>query len=194
MEFIKAYVQDYLYTDLTTVEIGALIKIQALAAYFEREPSEKEILKHVTRPTYTRVVSKLQGSRNTLADMVQRVCDDAAEVVRIRCAGAARRKKSREYSKKGPMPREREEEIREEESRVDKKSASRADTTTTTLSIPSVSEVELYIKDNNKNVNAEKFVAYYASTNWKGVSNWQAKIDYWDSTERNPKKNKSRLL
>lgn len=50
-------------------------------------------------------------------------------------------------------------------------------------STPTLEEIKAYITANNYKTDADKFYSCYQSKGWKGVEDWKAKVDYWESKD-----------
>ena len=123
MDWIKVKTKHYLNTDLTLLERGAFITIQLLTAQLERIPTEKEMLKHVSKKSLSAIADRLDTRSTTLAEVLDKVCEDVAKVSHGRSQANDRKKKERTNSKKELLshvtaPRQiREDKIREDKNK-----------------------------------------------------------------------------
>jgi len=100
MDWIKVKTVHILdeYTDLTPHEFNAWIKIMALAARLEHEPTREQILKHVHCATLRSLNEKLMKHSCTLHDVLMKVLCDVHDVVIRRETWKNNKKKYRELN------------------------------------------------------------------------------------------------
>lgn len=70
------------------------------------------------------------------------------------------------------------------ESKVKEKSESKAK-----FAPPTVEEVKAYCSERKNGINAEYFVNYYTERNWRGVTDWKARIRSWETNGIDNKSN-----
>lgn len=51
---------------------------------------------------------------------------------------------------------------------------------------PTLKEITDLCRQENLNINPEKFFHYYSAKNWSGISDWKAKAREWSATEKPP--------
>lgn len=103
MDWIKIKTGHILNTGLTLIQIGALVKMQALTAHLERIPSEKELNREVAEKARRGLAEVLQSQRTSPAEVLQKVCEDCARVMEQRHTSSARIKKWRSDQEKQAM-------------------------------------------------------------------------------------------
>jgi hypothetical protein len=98
MDWIKVLNRHILfeYTDLTPNEFQAWIKLMALCAYLEHEPTKQQILKEVHHATLKSLDDKLMKHSTTLHDVFMKVLCDVHDVVMAR---ESSKQRMREYRK-----------------------------------------------------------------------------------------------
>jgi len=95
MDWFKVKTKHILNTELSLLEIGCLIKIEALATHLERVPNEKEIKKEIPEKTLRSIADKLQRQRTDVAEVLQKVCEDVARATQSKRNDTARVQKHR---------------------------------------------------------------------------------------------------
>ena len=119
MDWIKVLNRHVLleYNDLRDSEFVAWIKIMALAAYLEHEPTHEQMLKYVHHATLKSLDDKLMKHSCTLHDVLMKVLCDAHEVSMRREAWKQKKKQQREDKKNVPRDVPRDVPDREKEKR-----------------------------------------------------------------------------
>ena len=126
MDWIKVKVKHilYEYPDLTEKEFSAWIKVMALTAVLEHEPTEKQLLQHIHHKTLRSLQEKLKTRSTDLQDIFKKVLIDVQEVVNKKEYWKTKKAEQRGKSKnvqedmqetsKNREEKRREEKIREE--------------------------------------------------------------------------------
>jgi len=185
MDWIK--IKDKHLVGWSLIEVGAIVKIQLLAARLERKPTEKEMLAEVPQATYRQVARRLQGLRTSLAEVLHKVCRDVAAVEERRCRGLARLKKWREKGKKGGgVTRNgdvlREDKIREDKIREDKKGKGNR------FAPPTLAVIKELWEGGGLKGDPEEFFNHFESNGWRvggrgAMKNWMAAARNWSKRE-----------
>lgn len=64
--------------------------------------------------------------------------------------------------------------------------------TVNTVSLtPTLPQVKAFVSEEKLKINPEKFYYYYQNKNWKGISDWKAKVREWNATEKKSESNTS---
>lgn len=125
MDWIKVLNRHILleYNDLRDSEFAAWIKIMALAASLEHEPSREQMLKYVHHATLQSLDDKLMNHSCTLHEVLMKVLCDVHDVSMKREQWKQKKKQQRLVIKnvQGDVPRDVSGEIREEKSREENK-------------------------------------------------------------------------
>ena len=102
MDWIKVKVKHALaeYSDLTSVEYAAWIKIMALTAFLEAIPSEKQILQIIHKSTSNSLQTKLKSHSNSLQTILKKVLEDVDYASNLKKQNCSKVKKWRELHKK----------------------------------------------------------------------------------------------
>jgi hypothetical protein len=82
MEWIKIKVKHILYVDLTCVQVGTLIKLQALTAGMERIPSKKEMMKHVHHKQLKSLEESLENIKKESDKSTHSFSEDVQDMVK----------------------------------------------------------------------------------------------------------------
>jgi hypothetical protein len=192
MDWIKAFSRDYLYTELTIFELGAITKLKCLTAHLERIPTEKEMTKHVPKRSLDKLRSKLEDLSEPLGACLERCCEDARHYAQVASNARTRNKKSYTKGKNHEIHtgQIREDKIREEEIREDKKGGvPPGPPSTSFFSPPTKANVTAFCQDNFLDVHPFEFFDYYDQRNWKDkngreLTDWKITAQSWHARKK----------
>jgi hypothetical protein len=188
MDWIKVLNKHILfeYSDLKDSEFVAWIKIMALAASLEKEPSREQMLKHVHYKTLDSLQYKLNTRSIDLQYIVNKVLIDVQYVVERRNALKINTQRFRERNKpviNDVIITSLSTSITKDKIREDNIKRYRGKTFVS----PSIEEVSAYIKERKSNVNPETWLNHYTSNGWmvgkNKMKDWKASVRTWEAKD-----------
>lgn len=84
MDWVKIRHNHLFHTELTLVQIGALVKIQSLCAFLERIPTAREVARIIPPNVLTRLSNVLKDRGVTLTEVLNKVLEDVSKVTQRR--------------------------------------------------------------------------------------------------------------
>jgi hypothetical protein len=182
MDWIKVKTNHILheYTDLKDSEFAAWIKIMALTATLEREPTREQILKHVNYQTLDSLSRRLHEHSIDLPYILHKVLIDVSYVAHRREALKINTQRFRERNKPVINDVIITSSIREDKIREDKNIKKG-------FVVPTIGEITSYCLERKNAVNPETWLNHYTSNGWmvgkNKMKDWKASVRTWEAKD-----------
>ena len=185
MDWIKIKTGHLYGTDLTKLEIAALVIIQVMTAHFERIPTESERRREVSDDLLSKLQAKLERSSTTLQEVLDEVLKDCQRVLERRSRDTAKKENWRKKNLNKPLsPVTTTAQRREEERRE----GSCGDKVTSRFTPPTIIEIKEYCKERQNLVDPERFIDHYTAKGWmigkSKMKDWKAAVRTWEKESR----------
>ncbi len=186
MDWIKVLNKHILleYSDLRDSEFVAWIKIMALTAQLEHEPSREQILKYVNYQTLNSLSSKLQKHSIDLPSILHKVLIDASYVRHRQEQWKTKKQQYRADIKSVSKDVSKDVSSKDKEKEIDKEKDKNNVIKKEKTIPPTIEEVRAYCTERNNHVDAEAWLAYYNSNGWmigkNKMKDWKSAIITWE--------------